>query len=310
VILDVGVHKNISILAYQSDPCPVPSLSRGIIRDLISDCPARAFYNHPRLNPECVQEDPTLAMDIGTLCHSLLLEGMDIACVIRPEKYPAKNGNVPDGWTNPAIRDARDTARANGFIPMIPKDYDRCKAIVLAAQRQLRESELKIESLQKEGESELTYIWSEDGTYFRIRPDWIQHDRKIILDCKFTGTGASPEAFDRQVVSMAYDIQSSLYTRGVKAVEGVEPTFVFFVAEVNPPYLACLIALNPQYQDLGKQKVEMGIDIWRTHLLMNEWPGYSERIHWLEPKPYVLSAFEERRFSKQLEEQGDPTSKW
>lgn len=296
-----GVHR-ISQEIYHADPAPAPSLSRSIIKDLVSDCPARAFGNHPKLGGKR-EESSSPAMDMGVVCHSLTLEGIDKAVPVDPRDHAGKKWNVPIGWTNNSIREARDTIRSSGKIPLLIDDYHRALEIVKAAEEQLAQSELGIISLKEEGESELTYIWEEAGVWLRTRPDWVSNDRKIILDLKFTGTTANPSAFERHIEPMGYEIQSALYRRGVKAIDKTDATFLFFVVEVQPPYLACLIGLDPSYQEIGKGKVEMGIDLWRKHMLENNWPGYDRKVHYLQPKPWSLANWEERKFNSQLADQ-------
>lgn len=291
--------RRISMAEYISDPCPTPSLSRTVIKTLINETPAKVWHQNSRLNLSYVP-DVNSKYDMGSICHSLFLEGIDIAEVI-----------VADDWRKNATKDAANAARTKGKIPLLEKHYDQALKVVTSAQRHLAESELGITDLQKEGDSELSYFWQENGIWLRIRPDWISKDRWIIIDTKFTGLSASPASFDRLVLSMGYDIQSALYARGIRHIEKTEPKFIFFVCEVEEPYLCSLISLDPQYLDMADRKVEMGIGLWKKHLESNEWPGYSNRIHYVEPKPWVMAQWEERQFADGLAETGtDPTEKW
>lgn len=289
----------ISMAEYLADPCPTPSLTRTGIKTLINDTPAKAWHQNPRLNPS-YSPDINKKYDMGSICHSLFLEGVDIAEVIEA-----------NDWKKDATKDAAVVARDKGKVPILRKHYDHALKIVTSAQRHLAESELGITDLQKEGDSELSYFWQENGIWLRIRPDWISRDRWIIIDTKFTGLSASPASFDRLVLSMGYDIQSALYARGIRHIEKTEPKFIFFVCEVEEPYLCSLISLDPQYLDMADRKVEMGIGLWKKHLESNEWPGYSNRIHYIEPKPWVMAQWEERQFEDGLAVTGnDPTEKW
>lgn len=274
---------------YHADPCMEPSLSRGVIKDLIYHTPAHVKQNHPRLNPDWAEdEDPKF--NAGKAAHALLLEGVDSMCIC---PYP--------DWRTTAAKEAREAARDAGKTPMLTDQYESILTMVEAAKSQLAQSELGITDLHVQGSSEVTYIWYEDGVWCRARLDWISEDRTIILDPKFTGNSASPGAFDRLIEPMGYDIQMAWYSWAVEKVEGVKPKrFVFWVTEDAPPYLSCPISLNPEYLNMGVEKVNAGIRLWKKLLSDNQWPGYPTRICYLEPKPWALASWEERRFALEL----------
>ena len=64
----------ISFEEYLADPCPIPSLSRSTIKDLVSKTPRHAFWNHPKLNKEFKPEESEKKFDIGTAAHSVFLQ--------------------------------------------------------------------------------------------------------------------------------------------------------------------------------------------------------------------------------------------
>ncbi len=301
MIFNPGVYPNVPMEFYHGKNfTPIPSLSRSTIHSLIYRTPRHTWWDNASLNPD-FEENKDAKFDKGKAGHSIFLEGIDCCEVIDPAKYPAKNGNIPDGWTNKDIRAARDVAKDAGKIPMLLNDWHSIKGMVEAAQRQLAVSELAITDFRAEGDSELTYVWQEEGLWCRARLDWISKDRKIILDPKFTGNSAAPGAFDRLIEPMGYDIQYAWYMRAVEKVEGIIPKgFVFWVVETDPPYLACPISLTPQYVAMGQEKVEMGLTLWKKFLESNDWPGYGSHICYLEPKPWAVTSWDEKRFSLQL----------
>jgi len=163
-------------------------------------------------------------------------------------------------------------------------------------------TEMGITDLQADGDVELSYIWNEDGVWLRTRPDWISADKKLILDIKTVGQSANPDDFSRKVVDLGYDCQSSLYKRGGKALDGhgVEPEFIFIVVEVTEPYLCSVVSLSAEFQALGDDKVESAIALWRHCLKTGKWPGYrTDRVAWLETKPWFIADWENRKFDIQ-----------
>ena len=275
-----GCHK-ISFTDYLADPAPSPSLTRTTIKDLLFRSPRHAFYGHSRLNPD-YQAKEAERFDIGTAAHALLLDGKDIIEII----------DAAD-WRTKAAKEARDEARAKGKIPLLTAQTKDIFAMVNAANSALANSELAIVDLQKEGDSELTYIWNEGKTWCRIRPDWISKDRTLVLDYKTVGNSANPSDISRQIISFGYDIQAAFYTRGVREIEGTEPKFIFLFQEIEEPYLCSFIGLPPQFMDMGASKVDYGLFLWRQCLEKNEWPGYPQRICWVEPPTWALAQWEQ-----------------
>lgn len=110
----------------------LPAVSASILKRMVDECPKAAWFES-WLNPAGVKRTSD-EMDAGTIAHSILLEGGpgNIA-VIDPELYPAKNGNIPKGWTNDNIRTARDVAKAVGKIPVLPEDMVAVNAMVDSA---------------------------------------------------------------------------------------------------------------------------------------------------------------------------------
>lgn len=264
---------------YHADPCPVPSLSRSTIKDIL-DCPLKAWMNHPRLNPR-YQPKQRAIFDIGHIAHSLFLEGIDKAVSINAED-----------WRKNATKGEADEARKAGKIPLLKAQYEGVRIMAEEANRQLAASELGIQSIREEGDSELSYIWKERDVWMRVRPDWIRKDRKLILDYKTTSSSARPEEYARIITSTALEIQDSFYRRGVYNIERVLPDFVFMVQEVSSPYLCTFIKLDTLFKEMGEQKVTKGIRLWSSCLKSDIWPGYSKKVCTVEPKPWALASWE------------------
>ena len=268
---------------YHADPCPVPSLSRSAIKSLLFQSPAHVKEGHPRLNIN-YQSENNGKFDMGTACHALLLEGIDNIAVIEAED-----------WRGKAAKEARDEAYLKGKTPLLLHQYESALIMVQSAEKQIAACpELKIKNLRVDGDSELTYIWQEEETYLRVRPDWISKDRKLILDYKTTAASANPEEWGKTGLGSGCDIQEALYKRGVKAIEGKEPKFIFVVQEIYAPYLCSFIGLPPQFSEMGTQKVEYGKYLWQKCISSREWPGYPNRVAWIEPPAWALASWDQR----------------
>lgn len=270
---------------YHADPCPVPSLSRSTIMDLLYDCPRRAWFNHPRLNPD-YKEEESEKFDIGKAAHAMLLEGRDAVHVVEA-----------DDWRTKAAKQAREEARQAGKIPLLEDQYHEVKRMVNHAISELAGSEIGIQDLHDEGESELSYIWMESGLWMRVRPDWISKDRRIVLDYKTTGASANPEDYSRIIIASGLDVQDAFYTRGIKAVDGTEPDFYFMVQETKPPYLCSFIDLDMVFREIGQEKTKKGISIWRDCMATDKWPGYPPKVCTVEAPGWAMAQWEYRKFA-------------
>ena len=99
-----GIYPDISDLIYHQDR---GSLSSSGARKLLPpSCPA--IFRHAQDNPP----ESSTAFDIGKAAHTMILgAGQEI-------------GPVPfDDWRSKAAQQARESARADGWIPLLQADY-------------------------------------------------------------------------------------------------------------------------------------------------------------------------------------------
>jgi hypothetical protein len=286
-----GEHPGLPMAEYLQ----LPALSAGILHTLDSQSPAHAWFCS-WLNPSRIA-DFNDRSDTGSIAHSILLEGSeDCVCVIDPNDHPAeKTGNIPDGWTNKSIRTARDAARCEGKIPVLAPHMVTIRSMVGSAQAyigSLRTTEPAIwAAFYDGGESELTMLWDEAGTLCRLRADRISADRAVIIDPKFCAS-AHPNAFGRQMATMGYAISGAWYRRGVKALTGVEPDYLFLAVEQEPPHLCSLIGIDPAWRAYGDAKVSRALRTWRECAERGVWPGYPARAAYPEIPAWLMAQAE------------------
>lgn len=271
---------------YREDKlCPVPSLSRSTIKDLLFKTPRHAFCNHPRLSPDCIKEEKHI-FDIGSAAHFMFLEGQDNVKVIEEKD-----------WRKDVAKLARDEARESGLLPLLLHEFESVKEMVSVAHLALIECMPEIVLRNSDfGEAELSYYWKEGAEWCRCRPDWISKDRDIILDYKTTGQLASVFEYGRIAAANGLDIQEAFYCKGVRAVDGTQPDFTFMVQETSPPYLCSFFDLDMLFKDMGEQKVKAGLKLWQKCRASNKWPGYPKGICTLEAPPWALTSWEMKRY--------------
>lgn len=288
---------DIPMADYLADPCPVPSLSSGAATTIITRSLQHAWAQHPRLGGRHSTDSD--ASDMGTLMHDLLLGGEGKICVINPEDYRSKptkdnpDGSIPIGWTNAAIRAARDEARSNGLTPILAGAMAGARTAVKVALDFLMHSELA--GVLDAGESEATMIWQEDKTWFRARPDWINHEQRIMLHYKTTQASAAPEAFSRLAVNAGYDVSLAFYRRGWENLtQQMDWHHVLLAQEQSAPYACSLIGLDPAAWAIADEKVARAVKLWRNAMITDRWPAYDGRIHYVTPTPWALAESEAR----------------
>lgn len=280
------------------------AVSASILKAIVSQCPYAAWYQS-WLNPNRPYET-SKEMDTGTIAHGILLEGSEEGvAVFDPADYPnQKGGGVAHGWTNNAIKEARDAARAEGKIAVLKNDMEEIRTMVQAAREFLDRVKVRQPAVWQAfqnggGDSEVTMTWQDNGTPCRIRADRISKDRSIIIDYKTGGTTANPDIWGRsQMVKMGYYTSAAFYQRGVNAVHGVVPNYLWLVQEQDAPYLCSLVGLDNHAAALGAEKIDYALKTWEACFTSGNWPSYPADICYPE-----MPAWEDAQWlEKQLEE--------
>ena len=240
-----GIYDGISNADYHADP----ALGSTSLKTLATRTPAHWKWEseHP------VQKD---AYDIGTLAHSLILEGdTSLHQVI---DVPDKLGNK---WKLPA-----NEAKAKGLIPVTPKEWASIEA--------MRDAVMAHEvagPLYTGHRAEASVFWDEDGLTLKCRPDaW---KPGLLIDLKTT-RDANPNEFGKTAHDYGYHQSAAHYIDGVKAATGEELPFHFVLVEKTEPYLVSVVELDIEAVNLGRQLNDRAKRIYRECLETNTWPGY------------------------------------
>jgi len=277
-----GIYKISHEEYHGKNLCPKPALSRSTIHDLLFKSPAHARYNNIDLNP-AYKKDNDRSFDLGKAAHEILLEGGENIQVIEAQD-----------WRKKDTQEAREIALKEGKSPLLTKQYQQAVDMVSVAEKAIREcKELGITNLRSDGDAELSYIWQEGETWIRVRPDWISGDRKILIDYKTSDMNINPDVIARHIATMGLQIQAGLYLQGVKAIEKVDAKFIFVFQETSEPYLCSFISLTPQFLELGNQQVDYGKYLFKKCLDSNTWPGFPQRVCYIEPPAWYVASWEE-----------------
>lgn len=277
--------------------------SAGDLETLLERCPAAAHAGSA-FNPDR-ELDFSTAADLGTIAHSIVCEKNEGAVdVIDPKDYPAKTtGAIPEGWTNNAIRSARDQARAVGKIPVLLSDMARVRTMAAAVRafiERLRAAEPAVALAYEKGLPERVLEWTDPigNLPCKIRPDILAPDFSIIIDFKFTERSAEPESYSlRAIANGGGYMRAAFYRRGVQMTQQAAPCYLFVVTEQEAPHLSSCVGVDPRGMEIGEQRVEHALSTLAVCVERNEFPSYPARVVYPEVPPWV----ESRWLAKQVE---------
>lgn len=255
-----------------------PTLSQSIARLLVDQSPLHAWAAHPRLG-NCSGEEPTKALDDGTLMHHMLLgTGKDSVAIIDAKDYRTK-----------AAQEVRDAAIAAGLLPVLAHKHAELKAGVSMMRDRMADAGVDLD-LFDSAQSEAGILWYEDGVACRGRIDKLHVERRNIFEVK-KSRNAHPLACARHMLAYGYDIQWAAYTSGLDkltdALGHVDMQFIFI--EDNAPYAVTVGRPDGIMRELGTKKWRRAIDIWQLCLKDGKWPGYATAPVKLEAPAWAIS---------------------
>jgi hypothetical protein len=267
---------------YVRDPAPQPSLSASLAHILTSQSPLHAKLAHPRLNPAWQPHDAS-RFDIGTVAHQVLLEG-HWSNVVSVDA---------EDWRTKSAKETRDSARAQGKIAILARQRADVENMVAVARDAIGRSDV-LASVFANGTPEQTLVWQEGGIWLRCRPDWMGDG--VIVDYKTTAGSAEPTGWTRSgLLANGYDLQAAINLRGVKALTGKEPTFVFLVQECEAPYAVSLVGMEPAFLAFAERKLDAAFHAWQRCLTTGEWPGYPSQVCYMELPAYAEMQWAEKQ---------------
>jgi hypothetical protein len=261
-----------------------PALSSSGARRLLPpSCPA--LFRHWQH-----REQHSAAFDLGKAAHLYVLtEGEAVELVDAPD------------WRTKAAREERERIRADGHVPVLPKELEVVQDMAGA----IRAVPLARALLDpSKGEPEVSLFWSavDDVAQFevpcRARIDWLlapTTGRVTAVDYKTT-PDASTRGIERAVDNYGYHVQDAWYSEGLEAtgLAAADMAFLFVFQEKTPPYLCHVVNLPPAWKALGHSKAQEARRTYADCMVADHWPGYSDDITELTiPRWVEARAFEE-----------------
>lgn len=250
---------------YHADPAETPSLSAGMITDLLL-APAKCRENSRRLNPDYEEPEDDGKFTIGTVSHVIFLE---------PHLFDEKVVVVdhPD-WRTGAAKGARIAAKATGRTAILSKHMDK----VHAARAAFMAHPLAKHAFTG-GKFEQSLFWKHPqyGFWCRCRPDFLADAMTHVNDYKAT-TNADPAAFGKHAYNMGYHRRAAWYLEGVQAITGTRPAHYWFTPqETKAPYLPAVVELTMTAIEAGQMENDIAAGIFDRCLRTGDWYGYRHK---------------------------------
>lgn len=260
-ILDQGVHSDVPMNAYHDICTPAPALSSSIAKALVHKCEKVAWFES-ELNPNREHEEDT-KFDIGTAVHY---------AVMQPEQF-ARHVKVISGFDDfkkTAARDARDSARANGLVPLLDKHME-----LVDGMREAVKMHPIAKGLFAAGEAEQTIVWFDKqyGIWCKARPDFWSHD---LVDIKSVPS-CDADSLSRIIWQHHWYQQAAWYLEGAKAVGRAVDDFVFCAIEKTAPHLIVPAPLDGDALGWGAYLNDYAKRRWAHCLKTGMWRGYEHQ---------------------------------
>lgn len=272
-ITSPGIYLDMDAETYFADPAPQPSLTQSIAKILINQSPAHARVEHPRLvTQEEAEEEEAEKYDkakaIGNAAHALMIgRGKIIA------------EGCFDNWQKKDAKDFKAEALAAGKEPILSKHLAAAREMVKVARTQL--DGMGMPEAFRDGDGEAVIAWEEHGIWFRTMLDWITPDRRLAYDFKTSGMSVSPNDIGRKAVDDGWDIQAAMHERALNRIDpdgAGRRRFRYIAQEHKKPYALTAIELPESWLTIGRQKLAVAINLWRTCITTGEWPGYGHHL--------------------------------
>lgn len=276
-MIDQGIYTSdqVSMHDYVADRLgEQPSMSKGVVRDLIEDCPFVARIKHPRFGG--ASGSNSSRADIGTLAHQLLLGGdQSIVCV------PYRD------YRTKAAQKARDDAWNAGKIPVLEPALDDVRNMASRADGFLRSI------CSKPAATEVTLLAEIDGAWQRSRVDWLSEDYSVVIDYKTT-KNANPREFAKRIVCQSYyDVQATMQLQSLEVLAGrTDRDYYWLVQSTEWPYMCSVVEMSRLMREFAASKIDYARQVWKLCLAKNEWPDYGARPYVADPPSWTMADFE------------------
>ena len=223
-----------------------PGLSYSGAKDILR---SPFVYQWKRTQPY----EPSDAMDLGTVLHSLVLD-------------TGQSWETIDGGRG--VTERKAAARARGLIPIRLEDLAKAARMAQAVTDHVEASAL----LAKCRRRELAAIADTNPVTLRAFLDALHDGGRFVVEVK-SGRPGTIDDFARTAVNLGYDIQAATYHTVMEWLGQPVETVWFVIVESEPPHQVAVRCLDAEFVDLGRAKLRRALDTYARCVTTGEWPG-------------------------------------
>lgn len=141
-----------------------------------------------------------------------------------------------------------------------------------------------VKLIRRKGWSEVSLVWEYAGLPMKGRLDrYADGARPVILDVKKCRVGyGTVERCQKAILDYQYHVQAAIYAKGVEALAGHKPEFIWVFVEDGPPFDVQLIPAAPEDLQIGWHIASNAIRRYARSTSENDHSGYiqcEEQIH-------------------------------
>lgn len=132
------------------------------------------------------------------------------------------------------------------------------------------------------GVAETSIFWKdpEFNVGCKGRPDYVKVSTREVIDLKTTEDASI--AFAKSAFNWGYFRQAALYSDGVEAVYGFQPTFKIVAIEKSAPYGVSVFKLTDAALAFGRLEYRKALKMYLECVEIGEWPCYPETVQLLD----------------------------
>jgi hypothetical protein len=207
------------------------------------------LYHHNRSHPVTQSQ----AMLFGSMFHSLVLEPDSFDNVYFVADKPKRNTKAgKEAYSQmEKVKGARTWISTDDFLQAQDMRHN------------LMKNDL-VKVLLSGGRSEQSAFWTDkdSGIDCRARADYINLDKKYILDLKTTSSLADEFNFSTTVKKYHYDLSAAFYVDGFKNVIGDDFDFFIIAIESKEPHNFAVYKLSDAILDFGRGKYRQALEVF------------------------------------------------
>lgn len=223
-------------------------------------------------------KSPTKLMDRGSVMHAMILGD-------------GKKFRVLDykDWRTDKAKTERETARAEGLIPILKHEHDDAAEATIAILNRLRDLGIRLD-----GKSEVAIAWEEATKHGTVKCktmlDHVVLARGEITELKIVDD-AAPDRSERSAENFGHAIACAAR---IRALSGLAPELAgriryrFLFCEAEPPYAIYAPFPTGEFRELGERRWIRAVEAWAKCEASSYWPAY-EQHEFINPPGWAMA---------------------